>query len=198
MLAILIECTKNNGQISGLVPHLVDGGLSTLQHTNDTFLFMEYDLKKAKNLKLVLCAFEQLSGLKIYFHKSDLFCFEEAQEAEALYTNYLVVSVVSFLLGIWGSRYIIEGSQMLAGNMWKREWKGGSIVGKDSFCPPVEGLSLLSLHSATWFCTCCLSSKFQKGFCTDWTILDLDFSSIGKMGCYLLSKRVGWTRDSKP
>jgi hypothetical protein len=36
---------------------------------------MEHDLEKAK---LILAAFEQLSGLKINFHKSELFCFGEA------------------------------------------------------------------------------------------------------------------------
>jgi hypothetical protein len=35
-------------------------------------------LEKAQHLKLILSAFEQLSGLKINFHKSDLFCFGES------------------------------------------------------------------------------------------------------------------------
>jgi hypothetical protein len=29
---------------------------------------------------LLLCAFEQVSGLKINFHKSELFCFRNAQD----------------------------------------------------------------------------------------------------------------------
>ena len=41
---------------------------------------MEDDLDEAKNLKLVLVAFEKLSGLKINFHKSELFCFGLAKE----------------------------------------------------------------------------------------------------------------------
>ena len=36
---------------------------------------MNNDLEKAKNMKLLLCAFEQLSRLKINFHKSELFCY---------------------------------------------------------------------------------------------------------------------------
>jgi hypothetical protein len=56
----------------------VNGGLSILQYVDDTILFMEHDLEKAQNLKLTLSAFEQLSGLKINFHKSELFCFGEA------------------------------------------------------------------------------------------------------------------------
>jgi hypothetical protein len=33
-------------------------------------------------MKLVLCIFEQLSGLKINFHKSEIFCFGNAKEVE--------------------------------------------------------------------------------------------------------------------
>jgi hypothetical protein len=40
---------------------------------------MEHDLEQAVNLKLLLCAFENLSGLKINFHKSVLFCYGEAK-----------------------------------------------------------------------------------------------------------------------
>src|SRR3954453_4279552 len=87
MLAILIERAKIYGQIAGVVPHLVDGGLSILQYADDTILFMEHDLEKAKNLKLILSAFEQLSGLKINFHKSDLYCFGEAKDEAHLYAK---------------------------------------------------------------------------------------------------------------
>jgi hypothetical protein len=78
MLAIMIERAKNNGLIEGIIPHLEDGGLSILQYVDDTILFMEHDLEKAQNLKLICLVFEKLSGLKINFHKSELFCFGEA------------------------------------------------------------------------------------------------------------------------
>jgi hypothetical protein len=50
MLAILIECTKSDGQIEGVIAHLFDGDLSILQYTDDTILFMEHDLEKVRNL----------------------------------------------------------------------------------------------------------------------------------------------------
>ena len=78
---------RSDGQIEGVIPHLVDGGLSILQYADDTILFMEHDIKKARNLKLILWAFEQLSGLKINFHKSELFCFGEARENAVLYAE---------------------------------------------------------------------------------------------------------------
>ena len=87
MLAIMIERAKSDGQIDGVIPHLVDGGLSILQYADDTIIFMEHDIEKAKNLKLILSAFEHLSGLKINFHKSELFCFGEAQDDVSLYAE---------------------------------------------------------------------------------------------------------------
>jgi hypothetical protein len=65
-----------------VVPHLVDNGLSILQYADDTLIFMDDNLEKAKNIKLLLCAFEQLSGLKINFHKSEIFCFGNAKNSE--------------------------------------------------------------------------------------------------------------------
>jgi hypothetical protein len=56
-----------------VIPHLVDGGLSILQYADDTILFIEHDLDNAKNLKLILLAFEHLSGLKINFIKVNCF-----------------------------------------------------------------------------------------------------------------------------
>jgi hypothetical protein len=46
---------------------------------------MEHDLAKALNMKLILYIFEQLSGLKINFHKSEIFCFGKAKEMEQEY-----------------------------------------------------------------------------------------------------------------
>jgi hypothetical protein len=48
MLATMIERVKVEGQIEGLIPHLVDGGLSILQYADDTILFMEHDTEKLR------------------------------------------------------------------------------------------------------------------------------------------------------
>ena len=87
MLANIIARTKQYGQIKGVVPHLVDGGLSILQYTDDTVLFLDHDIEQAKNMKLLLCTFRQLSGLKINFHKSENFCFAEANNSEVAYSH---------------------------------------------------------------------------------------------------------------
>ena len=75
MLALLIKMAKEAELLNGVIPHLVDDGLSILQYADDTIIFLEHDLQQVKNLKLILFVFEKLSGLKINFHKSELFCF---------------------------------------------------------------------------------------------------------------------------
>jgi hypothetical protein len=98
MLAILIKRAKEEGQISGIVPHLVDDGILILQYADDTIIFMDHDLHKAQNMKLLLCAFEQVSGLKINFHKSELFYFGEAQEVADQYAEMLGCRIGEFSL----------------------------------------------------------------------------------------------------
>ena len=58
MLAIIIARAKEDVQVKGVVPHLVEEGLSILQYTDDTIIFLDHDIDKAKNMKLLLCLFE--------------------------------------------------------------------------------------------------------------------------------------------
>jgi hypothetical protein len=41
-----------NGQFEGVIPHLVDGGLSLLHYTDDTILYMEHDLEIGKKSEI--------------------------------------------------------------------------------------------------------------------------------------------------
>jgi hypothetical protein len=86
-LAILIQQAKEDAQVDGLIPHLVEEGVLILQYADDTIIFMDHDLGKALNMKLILCFFEQLSGLQINFHKSEIICFGESREVEREYRN---------------------------------------------------------------------------------------------------------------
>lgn len=43
---------------------------------------MDDNLEQAKNMKLILYALEQLSNLKISFHKSEMFCYGIAKDKE--------------------------------------------------------------------------------------------------------------------
>ena len=101
MLAIIIVRAKEDGQVKGIVPHLVEEGLSVLQYTDDTIIFLDHDIDKAKNTKLLLYIFEQLSGLKINFHKSEIFCFGQAKQHELMYS-----SLFGCKLGSYPFRYL--------------------------------------------------------------------------------------------
>jgi hypothetical protein len=113
MLAILINRAKEEGQFDGIIPHMVDGGLLILQYMDNTVLSMDHDLDKAKNLKLLLCAFEKLSGLKINFHKREsrlkinfhkieIFCFGDVEDARHDYVELLGCKFGEFLIKYLG------------------------------------------------------------------------------------------------
>lgn len=87
MLAHMIKRANEKDLVGGLIPHLVDGGVSILQYADDMILFMEHDLNKARNMKLILCLFEHLSGLEINFNKSELFCFGKAKNEQHTYNQ---------------------------------------------------------------------------------------------------------------
>jgi hypothetical protein len=113
MLAIMIKRAKSNGLFEGVIPHLVDGGLSVLHYADDIILFMEHDLDNAKNPKLILLAFEYISDLKINFHKIELFCFGEALDHAHSYAELFGCNQDQFPTGIWVSQIIFEDLQML-------------------------------------------------------------------------------------
>jgi hypothetical protein len=85
MLAILINRAKGDGQINGIKPHLVDDRLSILRYVDDTIIFLDHDFEQAKNIMLILTIFEQLSGLKINFHKSEILYYGGAKEYQDEY-----------------------------------------------------------------------------------------------------------------
>jgi hypothetical protein len=43
MLALLINRAKVDCQIRGVLPHLIDDGLSILQYADDTIIFIDHD-----------------------------------------------------------------------------------------------------------------------------------------------------------
>ena len=114
MLAIIIAIAKEDGQVKGVV--LVEEGLSILQFPDDTIIFLDHDINKAKNIKLLLCVFEQLSSLKINFHKSEIFFFGQAKQHELMYS-----SLFGCKLGSYPFRYvgILMHFRKLSNNDWK-------------------------------------------------------------------------------
>jgi hypothetical protein len=48
MLALLINRAKADGLIRGVIPHLVDDGLSILRYADDTIIFLDHDPDKQR------------------------------------------------------------------------------------------------------------------------------------------------------
>jgi hypothetical protein len=53
-LSALLEEASRNGRLSGLVPHLVDGGLTHIQYADDTVVMIQMEEESMLNLKLIL------------------------------------------------------------------------------------------------------------------------------------------------
>ena len=84
------------GLIQGLCPDALPGGVICLQYADDTILFIQNDLAKANNLKIVLSCFEQVSGMKINYTKSELIPIGMEAEEFSPFATILGCSVGSF------------------------------------------------------------------------------------------------------
>jgi bacteriorhodopsin len=78
------------GQLSGLVPHLVDGGLSILQYADDTILFMVHDFEKAVNMKCFYVLLSSYLGSKLISTKVRFIALEKQKPKNINMHNSLV------------------------------------------------------------------------------------------------------------
>ena len=78
LLQSIINAAWSNGELSLPINHAYGQDYPIIQYADDTIFLLQDDIESAHNLKFILCLFEQMSGLKINFHKSELFLFGEA------------------------------------------------------------------------------------------------------------------------
>jgi hypothetical protein len=71
-LTRMVVKAQQNDLMTGLIKNLIPRGVAILQYANDMIMCLEHNVEKARNLKLLLYIFEQLSGLKINFGKSEI------------------------------------------------------------------------------------------------------------------------------
>ncbi len=57
------------------------------------FFFIPDNLEYARNLKFILCLFEQLLGLKINFNKSEIFCIGLEKERQDMYSQLFTCNI---------------------------------------------------------------------------------------------------------
>ena len=74
-LSALLDKAVLKHHITGILADLIPGGISHIQYADDTVIMIDGSEQSVVNLKLILYCFEWLSGLKINYHKSDVFGF---------------------------------------------------------------------------------------------------------------------------
>jgi hypothetical protein len=57
----LITQEKEDGKIGNLVHHLFDGGIFILKYAYDNIMYIEHDVAKVVNMKLILCFLTTIS-----------------------------------------------------------------------------------------------------------------------------------------
>jgi hypothetical protein len=82
-LATLLKKSKEAGLIKGLVLELVEGRSTHLQYANDTVICLEIDEESIANTKFLLYYFENMFGLKINYHKSEVMVLGVSSEESA-------------------------------------------------------------------------------------------------------------------
>jgi hypothetical protein len=83
----MIERATAQGLITGLGEEFVERGVAILQYADDTILLIQNCPEQARNLKFILGLFEQMSGLKINFHKSEVYCMGAAKERQEVFES---------------------------------------------------------------------------------------------------------------
>jgi hypothetical protein len=86
-LIVLVQKAQVEGMLNRLIPHIVERGVVCIQYADDTIFLLQDDLEMARNLKLILILFEQMSGLKINFYKSEVILFWGGRNFENLYAD---------------------------------------------------------------------------------------------------------------
>ena len=66
----MMEKAARGGLIKGLLTDFTPNGIISLQHADDTIIFSDCEESHLRNLKSCLCLFEQISGMRINFHKT--------------------------------------------------------------------------------------------------------------------------------
>ena len=84
------------------MPHLFPGGITHLQYADDTIILIQYDELGIANLKFLLMCFEDMSGLKINYHKSEVIVLNQPAEIQTRVARKLNCKLGKFPLSYLG------------------------------------------------------------------------------------------------
>ena len=113
-LAKMISLAQSNRLITGLVPEYVEKGVAILQHVDDTILCLEDNEENARNMNLLLYLFENMSGLKINFSKSEVIMISGEEVKTKAY-----LELFNYNIGVWPIKYLgvpVSGNRIQISN----------------------------------------------------------------------------------
>jgi hypothetical protein len=68
----MLDKSARSGLIQGVLQDFREGGIMSLQYADYTILFSSADFSQLSNLKHVIMWFEQISEMRVNFHKSEI------------------------------------------------------------------------------------------------------------------------------
>jgi len=133
-LAKMTTHAQRNNLIKGLVPEYIKNGVAVLQYADDTILCIQDDKEHASYLKLLLYLYEDMSGLKINFTKSEVIMVNQEESKSLDFSNMFNCSVgkwpIKYLgVPVAGSRIRIADWLPICEKIMKRldGWKGSAL-----------------------------------------------------------------------
>jgi hypothetical protein len=105
-LTHMVIRAQQNRLVAGLIDNLIPNGIAILQYADDTIVCLEHDMEKARNMKLLLYMFEQLSGMKINFDKSEILVIGGEHSMALSYAQIFNCQTAVFPLKYLGSSNI--------------------------------------------------------------------------------------------
>lgn len=78
-LSVMLDKVVAKDHLRGVLADLIPGGISHIQYADDTVIMVDGSPQSITNLKIIMYCFEWLSGLRINFHKSEVFVFGYTQ-----------------------------------------------------------------------------------------------------------------------
>ncbi|KAE8794585.1 ABC transporter G family member 37 [Hordeum vulgare] len=102
-LASILDKAKMVGHLKGVVSHLsLGGGVTHLQYVDDTMIIVEGSDSDIVNLKFLFLSFEEMSGLKINFDKSEVVVLGYSEDEQLRIADNLYCSLTSFPISYLG------------------------------------------------------------------------------------------------
>ena len=177
-LGVILDKAVHKNHIKGVLDDLIPGGISHIQYADDTVLMIDGSDHSITNLKLVLYCFEWLSGLKINFHKSEVYVFGASQGEKEHMTNMLNCALGELPIKYLGipvseSQITIAGFSHIVQKIYKRldPWKGKHLTSRGKHILTNSCLSSIPIYCMGFY-------YLQMGCINKWIVLELN--SFGK------------------